>query len=89
MDLKSVYEIANKINEAILVDSLSKDALADAEVHIKALPSQLYAIDRELYRLAHEGSTEGFVHTGKIKAVIDKVTFIFETKINEEEQIKQ
>lgn len=89
MNLKNVYAIANKINEAILSDSISKHALADVEVHIKAPPSQLYVIDKELYQMAHDGSTEGFTHTEKIKAIIDKVTFIFETKINEEEQISK
>lgn len=83
MNLKSIYAIANKINEAVLADSLSKDSLADVEVHIKGSPSQLYAIDRELYRMAHDGSSEGFMHTEKIKAIIDKVSFIFETKNNE------
>lgn len=86
MDLKTVYSIATKINESILNNGFNKSVLSDIEVHIKVSPSQLYGIDRELYRLAHDGNVDGFVHTNKVKADIDRVRFVFEPKMTNGEQ---
>lgn len=80
MDLNKVYAITNGINEEIIKGNISKTDLNDIVINILLSPEILYGVDKEFYRLSHDGSVDGFEHTLEVRAKLDGINFIFQPK---------
>ena len=80
MNLDNIYAISNAINEQVIQGKIKKEQLEDMYIHIQVNPDILYGIDKEVYRLSHDDSTEGFEHKSEIKVKIDNVNFIIDMK---------
>lgn len=81
MELRHIYRLADVINEAILEEKLPKEIRDDISIIVNVSPTTSYGIDKEFYRLTHDGSDEGFVHSGNIDASISNVKFNIREKV--------
>lgn len=75
MDLNDVYNISNALIEKIEKGELKIKTLDNLTITISVAPHILYGIDKEFYRLTHDGETEGFVHKEEVEANINGVKF--------------
>lgn len=80
MDLNNVYALTNSINEEVVKGNLNKNDLNDIVISVLVEPNILYGIDKEFYRISHEGSSDGFTHTSEVRAKLDRINFIFKPK---------
>lgn len=81
MELRHIYGLADVINEAILEEKLPKDIRNEIMIVANVSPTTSYGIDKEFYRLTHDGSDEGFIHRDVIDATISKVKFKIKEKV--------
>ena len=77
MGVDEAYLLSNIINEKVNDGTLNKEVLENIVITVNVAPAILYGIDKEFYRISHEGTTEGFKHTSKVAARIDNVRFVF------------
>lgn len=77
MDLDSAYQIANILNEKIMEGIIDKTLLSQFVITVKVSPEKLYGIDKEFYRISHDGDLENFEHSNEVSATIDGVKFNF------------
>lgn len=75
MELNDIYKISNAINDKIEQGELHKKVLGDLTIVVQVKPTILHGIDKEFYKLTHEGDTNGFVHSEEVNAVIDGIKF--------------
>ena len=81
MELRHIYKLADIINESILEEKLPKDVRNDITIVVNVSPTTAYGIDKEFYRLTHDNSDEGFVHSKDIDASISNVKFSIREKV--------
>lgn len=82
VDLNNVYSIVNILNEAVVKGSIEKKVLKEITISVNVSPSILFGIDKEFYKISHDNSLDGFVHTDKVCATIDNIRIIFNKDIN-------
>lgn len=66
MELKDIYSFADAIIEKVEKGEINQDVLKDIVVDIKVPPHILYGIDKEFYRITHNGNTIDFKHMEEI-----------------------
>lgn len=81
MELRHIYKIADIINEAILEEKLPKDVRNDFSIVVNVSPTTAYGIDKEFYRLTHNNSDDGFIHSKNIDATISNIKFNIQEKV--------
>lgn len=81
MELRHIYKLADIINESILEEKLPKDVRNDITIVVNVSPTTAYGIDKEFYRLTHDNSDDGFVHSKDIDASISNVKFSIREKV--------
>lgn len=85
MDLNKIYAVQEMISGMVADGILTKDDLEDIALHVSVTPSIHYGIDKEFYKLEHDGSARGFVpNEGNIYAKIEGVNFVID-KLEEKE----
>lgn len=77
MDLNNVYSVVNILNEAVVKGVIEKKVLKEMTISVNVSPSILFGIDKEFYKMSHDNSLDGFVHTNKVYATIDNVRIEF------------
>lgn len=83
MELRHIYKIADIIKESVLNEQLPKSVLKDMLITVKVSPTTSYGIDKEFYRMTHNDSDEGFVHSKNIDANISGVSFSIREKMEQ------
>ena len=77
MDLSSVYSVVNILNEGVVKGNIDRKILREITISVNVSRSILFGIDKEFYKISHENSLDGFVHTDKVYATIDNVRIEF------------
>lgn len=82
MDLNAIYAVSNAINKLAEKGEIRYEDIDNAIViSIEVTPDMHYGIDKELYRITHENSTDGFIHShSPIEACINDVHFLIKEK---------
>lgn len=75
MELNDIYNISDALLEKIEKGELRKKTLDNLTITISVTPRILYGIDKEFYRITHDGETEGFKHQKEVEATINGVKF--------------
>lgn len=83
MELRHIYKIANILKESVLKEQLPKSVLKDMTITVNVSPTTSYGIDKEFYRMTHNDSDEGFVHSKNIDATISDVNFSIREKMEQ------
>ena len=81
MELRHIDKLADIINESILEEKLPKDVRNDITIVVNVSPTTAYGIDKEFYRLTHDNTDDGFVHSKDIDASISNVKFSIREKV--------
>ena len=75
MELNDVYKISDALIEKVEKGELPKKSLEEITIIIAVKPQILYGIDKEFYRITHDGDMEDFKHKDVVEANINGVKF--------------
>lgn len=80
MELRHIYKLSEEIGNLFNSDEMIGANSDDILVEVNLTPQTLYAIDKEFYRMTHNGETEGFNHSDVIEAKIGNINFLLKHK---------
>lgn len=81
MELKDIYNISDALIEKVKQGEIPKKVLKNITISVNVSPSILYGIDKEFYRLTHDGDMDDFKHSDTIEANINGINFKINKKL--------
>lgn len=85
MELRHLYILSDIIRQNVEKENLPNEIYDKTEITMKFSPTTFYGIDKEFYKLTHNGSYEGFVHSEEVNATINGIRFKILSELQKDE----